>query len=135
MNAIHTAKNYPVQLALQRLLGRTEVYCELLAEGFGLPATELAAGLAGALLAKTGGQALGARHQLSALRPKAAKRSQAVEPVAVARGSHRGAQNPQKTYWARMTKAQRSAEIARRRRKWSPEARAKWQHKNKPKAG
>lgn len=39
--------------------------------------------------------------------------------------------NKQKFYWAKMTPEQRSAEMARRRKKWSPEALAKWSHKGR----
>ncbi len=88
------------------------------------------------------------QHYVSELREETPRIRGGVEPLALAQHAHRRATPPtieagrsaseddehalsrprsqHRSYWARMTPEERSAESARRRKKWSPEAKAKW---------
>ena len=107
------------------------------ARGVGLPASELAKRVGDALRAAADGALLGTEHRVPDLPRKTAKRSKAVEPLAVAerpRGKQalkRGRGATSKSYWAKLTPKQRSAEMKRRQAKWSENAKARWRHEAK----
>ena len=112
------------------LHGRLEAEIERFASSMGISPLELTERLVELLLpqGKRSGHRLPVlQHDSPARRVPVAKVEVAVEP----HGSRPQDRESKPTsaiqaYWQNMTEAQRSAEMRRRMRKWSPEAKKKW---------
>jgi hypothetical protein len=120
--------NDEVQVAY--LHGRIEAEIERFASSMGISPLELTERLVELLLppGKRAGNRLPVLQSNSpARRSPVAKVEVAVEPHG-RRPQNRevGATSAIKKYWQKMTREQRSAEVRRRMKKWSPEAKKKW---------
>lgn len=130
-----------IEIGIAFFHGWVSKAAEEFAQRLQIPAAELTGRLGELLSIQAGREPLGAVHHVPRVQRAPIKASQAVEQVAVANSaSSNTAQEdlPRKggprVYWASMTKEQRSAEVKRRMKLWSPEARVKWRNKghNKP---
>jgi hypothetical protein len=95
------------------VFGRVEQWIEDYAKSNNLPANELAERVAGLLFSQTGRQILGAPNRVPTLRGNSAGFDQSMEQVALARGSHRGAQVD------RFSEAGRARIVQAQKRRWA----------------
>lgn len=119
-----------LEKAIAYIHGRIAIQIETFAQSLGLPASDLAARVGTLLFGQTGREPLGPEDRMPFMHRETAKGGKTVEPLAVASRTRSKApvkaQSKIKNYWANMTPEQRQAEMKRRQRKWSPEAKAKW---------
>ena len=103
-----------IDVATAYLHGYFEAKIEGFAESIHVPATELTERLGALFLGSKSRSPLGTEDSVPALRRRSSKAHKAPRPVAVASRTRRGA-SKQKSYWAKMSPTQRSAEVKRRR--------------------
>lgn len=119
-------KTYDHQRSLEvsqaRLLGRLEAQIEIFATSLGVPTIELAERMGHLLSPPAGGPLLGADDRVPHMRQAATPRDRVSRPLALAGSTHgktprndrRVGGSGVKSYWAKMTKAERAAEMKRR---------------------
>jgi len=112
---INENESLAVQIAY--IHGRIEAQLEAFAQSLGLPTADLTGRMGSLLLYPQGGEIVGLARGVPKLRSKTAAGSKAVEPMAVVSGSRSGASGNAKSYWAKMTPEQRSAEMRKRYKK------------------
>jgi hypothetical protein len=103
-----------------------------------IPASQLAGRLAELLSGETQRETLGVVHHLPRVQRAPAQADQVLEPVALADGPHSdqaqeavSRKRGPRGWWAKLTKEQRSAEMKRQMKKWSPDAKLRWRHKGR----
>lgn len=114
-----------VETYIAYLHGRFEKEIELHAKAIGCPEIELAKRVGNLLAGHTQEQQL-MLEGVSNLPAEATKPHKRLRKVEVPDSTR--SNSAQKSYWQRMTPEQRKAEMRRRQRKWTPEAKAKWKH-------